>query len=832
MTMPTHTTLALALLTTMLLCGGCSPSLDAPDNRRAESLHATPAPVDAPTDSTTCRDAGVDLGVSRSERWVACRLDLGRLNAGAHTFTQPSDFLANGEVCAELLDIALEHYESAEGPALTWSSLNTRAIDALFIQSTNAGNLYTYRPTVDADEGVHAPLDGASWADIEAVSICVERALNVQFSLVPRSVGPYDWHIAKTASPQLLELDPDASGEVDYEVTVSATHIGPREIVVEGIAYITNTTDAAAHIESATIDVEGRLGALDCGVNFPSLLKPQSGLECTYRVSGLDESLNESTINARLTVDVSDESPTRGASAAQSTFLSVPPPDTLDRVIVRDGDDIRASCTFDEQPCIFEYTRTFACPFDEGVDAREARITEPLQTTTAPVEVRCAETNLEGQLLVQTFAEASFRGPYIWNIEKRADPQRLELAQNASGDVNYTIEVSPQDTGESYHLAEGSVRILNLTDLDADVASVTVSVGERGALADCDASLPLTITAGANHICTFMIPNIDPTETAAETRVEVTPTSPVGGVIDQGTIAYDDRPAEPLETVQVRATLNGFEVLDEPCHWPHPCIFEYSRTFSCPFDEGAHVDSAYLPATGQRAEARVDVICMDAAPQGELRIQSAPLTGYTRTYTWNIHASASPELIALEPGQSAQVDYHAEITGQDHIDHNHIAQGPVYITNPTEFDALIESVSTHAGNTPGNVDCGVSFPYIVPAGRGLDCTQTISNLNGDEPRAEVEVHVSPASPVLGGISRWNLDWGPPTTHLFRDVTVRARVEGVQTVQQLCSWDSGCTLNYSATFNFPEDQGPRVSTVEIIEVGLVDSVTVDVLCHSD
>ncbi|TXD33901.1 hypothetical protein FRC98_20095 [Lujinxingia vulgaris] len=833
MTLPKHARTTLALLTAMLLStGGCSPAFDDPDttdHRRSESLHQTPALIDTPTQTTTCRDAGVELGVLRSERWVACQLDLSHLSTGGHTFTQSSDFLANGEVCAELLDLSLELYPSAQGPALAWTSLNDRNIDALFIQGANAGNLYTYRPTVDSDEGVHAPPDGASWADIDNVSFCVERALTAHFSLVPGSVGPYDWHIKKVAAPELLELGPDASGEVDYKVIVSATDIGPREIFVEGVAYITNTTAADAHIESATIEVEGLVGELDCDVNFPHALQSQSGLECTYLLTGFGESQNESIINALLTIEVSDESPTRGARATQSTLLSVPPLDALDRVIVRDGDDIRAPCPFDAQPCIFEYTRTFECPFDQGIDAREARLTDTDQTARAPVKIDCAETDLQGQLLVQTFADASFHGAYVWTIEKSANPALLELGPNASGEVTYTLNVSARDTGESYYVVEGFVRVLNLTEFDAEMADISVMVGQREAIVDCDAPFPITIFAGANRVCAYTIEDIDPTETAVETRVEVTPTSVVGGVIGQGDISYDSRPPESLETVQVRALVDGIEVLDEPCHWQQPCTFEYTRTFSCPLDEGAYFDSAYLPATGQSADARIDVVCEDAEPQGELRIQSAALTSYTRTYRWTIDATARHEQLLLQPGQTTRVDYLAIITGQDHVDSNHLAQGPVYITNPTEFDALIESVTTRAGDTPGSVDCGLSFPYLLQAGRGLECTQTISNLSGNEPRSEVLVKVDPTSEVLGGVSRWNLDWGPPTTHLFRDVTVRAEVEGVRKIEQNCSWDSGCTLQYSASFRSPHDEGPQVSTITIVEPGLEQRVSIDVVC---
>ncbi|RDV37846.1 hypothetical protein DV096_12085 [Bradymonadaceae bacterium TMQ3] len=833
MTMPKYAQSMLALLAALHLSTGCSPALDAPDSddtRRSESLHQTPVRIDDSPDATTCRDAGATLGVSRSERWVACRLDLSRLSSGLYIFTQASDFLANGEVCAGLLNISLQIYQSTEGPALIWESLNTRTIDGLFIRGSGAGNLYTYRPSVQTDEGVHAPRQGASWADVEDVSFCVERALTTQFSLLPGAVGPYDWHLEKSATPQRLELGPEASGNVTYEVTVSATDIGPREIFVEGIAYLTNTTDADAHIQSASVEIDGRTVALDCGVNFPSVLKSQSGLECTYRLSGFDESVNESTIAALLNVDVSDESPTRGARATQSILLSLPPLDALERVIVRDGDDIRAPCPFDQQPCVFNYTRTFECPFDEGIDEREAHITAPLQTASAPVEVDCAETHQEGQLLVQTFAEGSFHGPYLWHIEKNAAPEAIALGTYESGEVDYTLNVYAEETGESYYVVEGSLRILNLTDVDADVAHVSVKVGEREALVDCNAAFPIAITAAANLICTFTAVDIDPSITVAVARVEATPTSAVGGVVGQSDISYDDRPPSPLESVQVRALVDGVEIFDEACHWQDRCLFEYSRTFSCPLDEGVHLDSAYLPATGQRAEARVDVTCTDATVEGELRIQSAPLTGYTRSYTWAIDGSASHERVPLAPGHSAEVTYHVEVTGQDVVDHDHIAHGPVFITNPHASDALIETVTTRAGDTPGNVDCGVSFPYVLQAGQGLECTQMISGLSGDEPRSELIVRVSATSTILGGVSRWNLDWGLPTTHLFRDVTVRAEVEGVQKLEQTCSWDSGCTFEYSTTFSYPDDAGQQRSTVEVLELELQKDLLVDVVCQ--
>ena len=400
-----------ALAACFLLVGlgviGCTEAIDdeEPSPRDGDgSLHVEPELYeDAMGD--TCRDAGIALEIEGAEDWIDCKID--EPPQGDNIYTDADDFEANGsdpELCAELLEIGMDIYDTERGEEMDWESLNDQEIIAVLVKGGTDANLYYYQPPVTEDEGLHSPFPPGqdnTWADISHVSFCigapepVERELTVTKTVDAIAEGTYQWEIDKSVDPDYHELVQEngewlESGISDYLVEVDVVGVS-EEFAVFGTITIENETDADAQITGVTDVVNGTDATVDCDVVFEPyyLLEAGETLECDYEATGLtgDETTNTTTVM------VTAESLVDGGVAVEPVVF----PDAteiLDEVTVvdqlEDEDEVTlGTCNVDDAPCQFPYQREFFCPEDEGFWENVATIVETGQFDTAEVEVVC-----------------------------------------------------------------------------------------------------------------------------------------------------------------------------------------------------------------------------------------------------------------------------------------------------------------------------------------------------------------------------------------------------------------------------------------------------------
>lgn len=167
-------------------------------------------------------------------------------------------------------------------------------------------------------------------------------------------------------------------------------------------------------------------------------------------------------------------------------------------------------------------------------------------------------------------------------------------------------------------------------------------------------------------------------------------------------------------------------------------------------------------------------------------VQKSVDTSYERTHTWDVEKSASVESIDLFAGDTASIDWSVTVKGTGSTDGNVEVTGDIDILNPTGSGyAISEAIpATILGvddvmelNGVGqavDVNCPVSFPYVLGAGDTLTCTYTAAPLSTEDGTntATATIVVDPGdskkSPPIPATLQ---DYSDTVDVLFADATV-------------------------------------------------------------
>lgn len=168
----------------------------------------------------------------------------------------------------------------------------------------------------------------------------------------------------------------------------------------------------------------------------------------------------------------------------------------------------------------------------------------------------------------------------------------------------------------------------------------------------------------------------------------------------------------------------------------------------------------------------------------ELTVSKTANTAFTRTHDWKITKAVKPSLLNLYvdgtyegfgPGNfymsgsgAARVTWGVTVGYLGFVDSGYTVSGQITVENTGTLDAVITNITdVLAGNVIG-VNCGVSFPYTLPAGQTLNCSYSevvagpISGFN--EVTVTTERGLYAAEPVA-------LVWGDPNPELNATVQV-------------------------------------------------------------
>jgi hypothetical protein len=212
----------------------------------------------------------------------------------------------------------------------------------------------------------------------------------------------------------------------------------------------------------------------------------------------------------------------------------------------------------------------------------------------------------------------------------------------------------------------------------------------------------------------------------------------------------------------------------------------------------------------------------------EVDVSKTAETSFTRTYGWTIDKSATPEKWDLFTGDSGTSKYTVAVTKDAGTDSEWAVSGSILIENNTPFEATITGVSDAiSGYGAVAVDCGVSFPYVLPAGQDLTCSYSTGLPDGNSRTntATVTTIKTEDNPVGGGEGTAPVTFGEPTTKVNDSINVDDTNGSSWTFS-----DDGSVM-YEKTFSCDGDEGTHNNTATIRETGQSDSASVIVACYA-
>lgn len=197
-------------------------------------------------------------------------------------------------------------------------------------------------------------------------------------------------------------------------------------------------------------------------------------------------------------------------------------------------------------------------------------------------------------------------------------------------------------------------------------------------------------------------------------------------------------------------------------------------------------------------------------------------TSYTRTCEWTIDKSVTPATWDLFTGDSGTSEYTVSV-GKSCTDSDFAVSGNINVANNTPLSATITGVTdTISGVGAAVVACGVTLPYVLPAGQTLVCTYSASLPDASSRTNTATVTTSGA--VAGGSGTADIVFGDPTT------VVNGTINVDDTNGSSWSFSDNGSASYTKTFTCDGDEGQHNNTATIRETGQSDSASVTVNCY--
>jgi hypothetical protein len=543
----------------------------------------------------------------------------------------------------------------------------------------------------------------------------------------------FDWDIVKSVNPPVLNLfEGQPSVPVTYTIIVTKTLAGDSGFLVNGTVVVSNTS-ALTTVVNQPLDKlsNGTVVTLICpGVTFPKTLAPGAQFACSYsQPLGSSAALTNS-------VTVSLTNGTLFTGTAAVTFGN---PTTLisDAVTISDTNGIEypnvgggsGAASFD-----FTYNESFGCSDLRTVytgtvggydHVNVASLLGRNESDDATLRVNCFKLD------VSKSANPAYTLTYTWAITKDVAPAVVDLLEGDATDVTYTVTVQRDNGTPGSHFVSGSVVITNPAPMSATVNLADV-ISNFGAVTTSCAN-PVVIAGNSQVSCAYAT-GLD----GDETRNDATAT--LYGVNYTATAPIDFGSVTPLKVNEAISVTDSYtSATGMP--WSFSSVsgsVSYDRPMNCS-DVGAftggvatkYVDNtATITQTGADDDATVRVNCYrplvskDATPS------------FTRTYSWEITKTVTPESVDLFDGETANVTYTVSVA-PSYVDSAFQVTGTVEIANPAPFtvtvdvaDVLSDGSAANFTNCTNPVALGpessVSCDYAAAPGAAVDGTNVVT----------------------------------------------------------------------------------------------------------
>jgi hypothetical protein len=157
----------------------------------------------------------------------------------------------------------------------------------------------------------------------------------------------------------------------------------------------------------------------------------------------------------------------------------------------------------------------------------------------------------------------------------------------------------------------------------------------------------------------------------------------------------------------------------------------------------------------------------------KLDVSKTAETSFKRTYEWDIDKECEgPDTLLLNLGQTYNYPFSWTASVVDSVDSAWNVSGTIKVKNSTPFNVSISSITDFiTGGFNVDLDCNVTFPYLLASGDSLVCTYT-QDLPDASARTNKVVVISGTSGVEGDSASVNFDFlNAVITKLDTSVTV-------------------------------------------------------------
>ena len=319
------------------------------------------------------------------------------------------------------------------------------------------------------------------------------------------------------------------------------------------------------------------------------------------------------------------------------------------------------------------------------------------------------------ELEVSKTADPALWRSYRWDVLKEAEPTSLELGTGESGEVVYTIQVE-RAVGEETYSVSGLVSAENTGGIAAELVDVVDCVEYLPAGGDEYATLQCitlqeggSIDPGTTTTWEYTV-SFAPAEGAEayRNRVDVTISNHPEGEYTYTAYAPFDLPAEPTETEDACVTVTdeqeipaGFVAEDDYPQggWTtcESATFTVHKTVTNESAEPGDYELVNVAAvtgedTGEGPIDTVTVTLTVPTPPPPVETSKTAEPAWTRSYTWTVEKSVSPELLNFTyAGEEGYLTY--EIIARRYLlDEAYSVRGTIQFSNNTGDDVYVLQV--------------------------------------------------------------------------------------------------------------------------------------------
>ncbi|MCB0048939.1 MAG: DUF11 domain-containing protein, partial [Caldilinea sp.] len=147
--------------------------------------------------------------------------------------------------------------------------------------------------------------------------------------------------------------------------------------------------------------------------------------------------------------------------------------------------------------------------------------------------------------------------------------------------------------------------------------------------------------------------------------------------------------------------------------------------------------------------------------EGNVTISKTVDESYTRTFTWTIEKTVSPEEIYIFDGDRASATYAVSVTKDAGNDTDYAIAGQVTFANTSSYPVILQApVDRLANGIEISLQCGVTFPYTLNPGASFVCNYSQLLSRGLDTTNLVTVTSTSGTTFTGSAP---VDFGDPTT---------------------------------------------------------------------